>query len=290
MSISVVVPFFNAERYIEGCISRLLDQDYPGECYEIIMVDNNSTDDSAEIVRRYPEIVLLSAAKQGAYAARNVGLARARNDIVAFTDPDCAAARDWLGTIEDVFRDRGTDIVVGSHVPGNDVFILSLMFGYMNERSRYVFTSDMRELYYGYTNNMAVRRHLFEELGLFMERKRGGDTVFVQKFLESYPCSRVRYDPRMLVRHLEILSVRDLYSKFFLYARSRKQYRHVARVRALTNRERLSIFRSAMKSSGYSVGETLLSFVLLAVGAGFWYWGDLTTRSSYREQGTSTEI
>jgi hypothetical protein len=56
MRISVVVPFYNSQRYIEHCIQALLEQTYPSQLYEVIMVDNNSTDGSSAIVRKYPGI------------------------------------------------------------------------------------------------------------------------------------------------------------------------------------------------------------------------------------------
>ena len=65
MDISVIVPFYNEEGYVEQCVQALLSQDYPKERYEVILVDNNSSDRSAEIVRRYPGIKLLSEGLQG---------------------------------------------------------------------------------------------------------------------------------------------------------------------------------------------------------------------------------
>src|SRR5947199_3998475 len=76
MDISVIVPFYNEEGYVEQCVQALLSQDYPKERYEVILVDNNSSDRSAEIVRRYPGIKLLSEGLQGDFAARNRGLPR----------------------------------------------------------------------------------------------------------------------------------------------------------------------------------------------------------------------
>jgi glycosyltransferase involved in cell wall biosynthesis len=274
MSVSVIVPFYNAERYIEDCVRHLLDQDFSAGNVELIMVDNNSQDRSVSIIKRFPEVILLHEAKQGAYAARNTGLKRASHEIIAFTDPDCAPAPDWLGTIDEAMRDPGTDLVLGSHLPGKEVFFLSLMFGYMNEQSRYVFSSNIQELYYGYTNNMAVRGALFEELGYFIERERGADTLFVQRYLKFHSCSGIHYQPDLCVRHLEITTLRNLYGKFFLYARSRERYRHIASVRALTNSERLAVFNTAILNGNYTAPEVLITFALLVVGAGFWYWGN----------------
>ncbi len=93
--ISVIVLFYNAERYIAGCIEGLLSQSYPLEQYEILMVDNNSMDASAKIVKKYTCIKLVSEGKQGAYAARNRGLQEAKGGIIVFTDPDCVPFSNW---------------------------------------------------------------------------------------------------------------------------------------------------------------------------------------------------
>src|SRR5881628_2239659 len=100
MKISVVVPFYNEQRYIGDCIEALLAQDYPGEQYEIILVDNNSSDRSCEIVKSHQRIKLLSEKRQGDFAARNRGLEEAKGGIIAFTDSNCAPAKDWLQKIE----------------------------------------------------------------------------------------------------------------------------------------------------------------------------------------------
>jgi len=94
--ITVIIPFFNAEQYIEKCIQSLLAQSYSQDSYEIIMINNNSTDASSAIVQRYPEITALEEKKQGSYAARNLGILRAKGEIIAFTDSDCVPHVDWL--------------------------------------------------------------------------------------------------------------------------------------------------------------------------------------------------
>src|SRR5262249_3385794 len=101
--ISVIVPFYNAERYIQDCIRGLLAQNFPENAYEIIMVDNNSTDASTSIVKQQPHITLLTEQKQGAYAARNRGLTAARGSVIAFTDPDCVPDPHWLQQIAMTF-------------------------------------------------------------------------------------------------------------------------------------------------------------------------------------------
>lgn len=273
IKISVIVPFYNSERYIVGCIEGLLYQSYPLEHYEIIMVNNNSTDSSADIIKQYPRIKMISEKKQGAYAARNKGLREAKGEIIAFTDPDCVPCNDWLKEIEAAMAHRNVGILIGGHQSARHTFIFSILEDYENERNNYVFNSKINEIYYGHTNNMAVRKKLFDEVGAFVERARGADTIFVRRCVERYSCEVVCYSPRIQVRHMEIDSLSKLYQKYFIYGRSRRKYRHIAYTRPLTNRERFLIFRRTVQSQGYSWVKSAALLGLLTLGLVYWFLG-----------------
>ncbi len=91
-SVSVVVPAYNAERTIGRALESARAQTYEGIC-EIIMVDDGSTDATAEIVQRdFPDVTLLRQENQGSAVARNRGVAAARGDYIAFLDSD----DEWL--------------------------------------------------------------------------------------------------------------------------------------------------------------------------------------------------
>lgn len=86
-TISVVIPCFNAERYIAAAIRSALAQDWSD--IEIIVIDDGSTDRSVELVGdAFPEVKLLRQTKQGAAAARNLGIRRSHGDWIAFLDAD----------------------------------------------------------------------------------------------------------------------------------------------------------------------------------------------------------
>lgn len=86
-SISVVVPCYNAERWIAATLRSVLAQDWPG--LEIIVVDDGSADGSAALVQReFPNVMLIRQPNAGVAAARNRGIERARGDWVAFIDAD----------------------------------------------------------------------------------------------------------------------------------------------------------------------------------------------------------
>ncbi|KAA8997970.1 glycosyltransferase [Paenibacillus spiritus] len=88
--ISVIIPIYNVERYLEECLNSVLDQTLPG--IEIICINDGSTDGSLEILQkyeaRYSHLVTISQSNQGVAAARNRGLLMASGEYVAFMDPD----------------------------------------------------------------------------------------------------------------------------------------------------------------------------------------------------------
>ncbi len=281
---SVVIPFYNSERYINECIGGLLSQTYPTERYEIIMVDNNSTDASAEIVKQYPRIKLMSEEKQGAYAARNTGLKKAKGWIIAFTDPDCIPSNDWLQKMATIMEHSGVGIVIGSRKPPLGSSLLSMLEAYEHEKNNYVFNSKIKEIYFGYCNNMAVRKELLDEVGPFVERARGSDTIFIRRCVEEYSSDIVRYFPDIWVRHMEIDSITKLYRKVCIYGGSRRNYRHIAYVRPLKTRERLMVFRRTIRSQRYSLIKSSLLFGLLAIGLFYWASGAATAAWHLKRQ------
>jgi glycosyltransferase involved in cell wall biosynthesis len=277
VDISVIIPVYNAEPYLVRCIEALELQDYPRDRYEIIMVDNNSTDNSREIIRQYPSIRLLHEPKQGAYAARNRGVASALGLIVAFTDPDCVPGHNWLRTIAGVMKDPEVGMVMGRRSINSQSVCLSLLNSYMNCRDEYVCNSHVKELYYGYTNNMAVRRWLLGCPSPFIERRRGADSIFVNQIVERYSCDLVRYCSEMQVNHLEICSLKTVYQKFFIYGRSGRLMRGVSSYRPLNFREQLSVFVRTVRTQKFSPFRVALLLALLIIGVAFSHAGRLST-------------
>ncbi|MEB3166846.1 MAG: glycosyltransferase family A protein, partial [Cyanobacteriota bacterium] len=179
--ISVVVPVFNTAMYLETCIAALKAQDYPDNDYEIIVVDNNSTDTSPEILAGSSGIVVLREEKQSSYAARNHGAREARGEILAFTDSDCFPEAGWLRAMEASLADPHVQVVLGSRNPLIKGGLVGMVSSYEEKKDQLTFNSSTPDVYYGYTNNMMVRRSIFDRYGPFVERSRGADTIFVRR-------------------------------------------------------------------------------------------------------------
>ncbi|MCD7750996.1 MAG: glycosyltransferase [Lachnospiraceae bacterium] len=101
MLLSFVVPVFNAEKYLDECIQSLLEQDIPSDEYEIICINDGSTDDSLKILRTYEtqnsNVIVVDKENEGVSAARNAGLDAARGEYVWMVDADDFIQKNCLG-------------------------------------------------------------------------------------------------------------------------------------------------------------------------------------------------
>ena len=280
IEISVVVPFYNAENHIEDCARALLTQSYPAALYEIIMVDNNSTDNSADLVRKHPRIKLLSEIKQGSYAARNRGVVESRGRIIAFTDADCVASKDWLRKISAPLDSAEVGLVQGGRIYAVDSPALSMLAAYESERASYTFSGTPNRVYYGYTNNMAVRRDLFYRCGPFLEIMRGADSIFVNQVIEYYTSRVIRYVPEAYICHLEIKRTWGYFHKRFIYGKSLQQnYSRRSRShRKLAIAEIYLIFKRTIQRNSYSLLQSLCLIILVLIGEACFAIGRLSVR------------
>ncbi|WP_181008495.1 glycosyltransferase [Sphingomonas montanisoli] len=93
--LSILIPVWNGENQINLCLDAIAAQTIDPGLIEVIVVDNGSTDGTADVVRRYPFATLLSEPRPGSYRARNTGLDHVRGTYIAFTDADCIPHPDW---------------------------------------------------------------------------------------------------------------------------------------------------------------------------------------------------
>src|SRR5690606_3738596 len=110
MKITVVVPAYNEEAYLGACLSSLHAQSRPAD--EIIVVDNNSTDQTETIARRYSATVI-SEKRQGIWAASRAGYDAASGDVIARCDADSVLPCDWIERIEAAFSSHEVLAVTG---------------------------------------------------------------------------------------------------------------------------------------------------------------------------------
>jgi len=163
--VSIIVPVFNGEHVIADCIESLLNQDYPK--YEIIVVDNNSTDNTAKIIKQYPVKYLLEDKIQSSYAARNKGIIHSQGEILAFIDADCIASKTWLREGVKLFVKPDVGCVAGEIVAYKPKKKIEIFFENTNFFSVKRLLNKYSFLPAAVTANAFYRRKVFELIGLF---------------------------------------------------------------------------------------------------------------------------
>jgi glycosyltransferase involved in cell wall biosynthesis len=186
--ISVVLPTFNRSALLRHALKNLLEQDARGYRVEIIVVDNNSPDDTRDVVQSLAgsdgtRVVYLKEERQGNSYAKNTGIHRANAPIIAFTDDDVRVAHDWIRTIVETFAaNPGISFIGGKVLPAWETDEPSWLtregwapLGAVDYGPEPLEISgpDPRSLLAG---NLAVRRAAFDRAGLFapnLQRVKG---------------------------------------------------------------------------------------------------------------------
>ncbi len=225
--ISVIVPVLNRENDIGRCLNSLLTLDYSS--FEIIVVDNGSTDKTQEIVSRFPAKMFVEN-KRGAYIARNTGLKHATGEIIAFTDSDCVAHRDWLKNLIKNYTNEKVGGVGGHLLPYNPTNIIEefLSFGPLrifHSSETVVMKRQPNQFLSGALGsaNMSYRKEVLEEVGGFCKH--------FATFCGAYDlCWRIQkagynviYEPKALVYHKLRSSLFQLIKQFFLFGKCQTQ-------------------------------------------------------------------
>ncbi len=119
--VSIIIPAYNEERFLEDCLNSIIDVDFPKTQYEIIVVNDGSTDRTFEIANSHrtksDNIVVLSKTNGGKASAQNYGIRVARGKYILVTDADAVVNKDWISRmVEHLERN---DIVVGAYYAKN---------------------------------------------------------------------------------------------------------------------------------------------------------------------------
>ena len=101
--LSVIIPALNSASTISATLSSIFANRFNGEPFEVIVVDNGSSDDTVQIAGAYP-VKVYHCSKKGIGPPRNLGAKMARGEVVCFTDSDCLVGRNWLEEIHSFFR------------------------------------------------------------------------------------------------------------------------------------------------------------------------------------------
>jgi len=217
IKVSVIIPTLNRAAYLRNTLLSILEQSFPGDEYEIIVVDNGSTDDTKKVCDELNEandnrVIYLYDATPGLHVGRHLGAKHARSNILLYGDDDIIAPPEWVAEIYRCYDDPAVGLASGKVLPKYEVeppewirlfprTYLSLIdagHDYMVTRKSVAFGC-----------NLSVRRDVLYEMGGFhpdamprhLLRFRGnGETALTDRLAES--SYKMIYNPRAYVYHV----------------------------------------------------------------------------------------
>ncbi|MDK2970409.1 MAG: hypothetical protein PWP23_164 [Candidatus Sumerlaeota bacterium] len=208
--VSVIVPFYNRRNEVAACLESILRQRVEGFTFEVIAIDNGSTDGTREALEDFP-VRVVDCARRGPAAARNEGIKAARGGIVAMTDSDCVVSRNWLVQLVEPFRDERV-LLSGGRIRAFDVetgpALFSEVYGVINQRKLFLARDEFPP--YFATANAAFRREALAAVGGFDEELwMCEDADLCWRVLERG--GSIAYNPAAVVRHRHRSTIPGLY-------------------------------------------------------------------------------
>jgi glycosyltransferase involved in cell wall biosynthesis len=194
-TISVIIPAYNEEEYLPACIDALM-RNVAGKAMEIVVVDNNSTDGTKQVVERYPAVTYVFEPRKGITRARQRGFLASTGDILAYVDADTRPPAGWIEQIWDAFGAQADLACLSGPYSFYD------LAGLRNMISNGWFVAA-RPLYgiIGYLmvgGNFAIRRDVLEKMGGFdASIEFYGEDVDIAKRARKH--GKVLFSPRFVM-------------------------------------------------------------------------------------------
>lgn len=235
--ISVVMPTYNEAEHIVDTLDALYGNTVLPD--EVIVADGGSADNTVELIRKkFPQVVLLNNPRKNAAAGRNVGIKKARGDIVAFTDGDCIVDKRWIENIGKAFQENTIDGLGGkvllaapvNHIEaywGNLAWKLIMSFG---DEPYIVDTCTLNDAFV--TANCAYKRSLLVKL-------RGFNTWFANNAEDVDLCwravqrgAKLLYVPDVQIYAHNVTTIQGVAKKSFRngYSSSKLQKKYGGKV------------------------------------------------------------
>ncbi|HET9334316.1 MAG TPA: glycosyltransferase [Gemmatimonadota bacterium] len=226
---TIVVPTRNRPRQLVACLEAIGALRYPREEHEtLVVLDGTPIHPDVRRAAERARARLLYQPATGPAAARNLGAAEARGDVIAFLDDDCAPDPDWLRELDSALAalpgggagGRTLNALTDNRYSSASQTLVDYLYEYYNRESA-------REPLFT-TNNLALPRVAFLELGGFDARFRragGEDRELCLRWARSG--RGIAYAPRAIVRHSHDLSLRRFLRQHFNYGRGAARFHEI---------------------------------------------------------------
>ena len=187
--ISVVIPIFNSENFLDKLLNSLSDQTLLDNKFEVILIDNNSNDNTKEIISDFISThkienyhYLFFNKRQSSYAARNYGIKKSKGNILAFSDSDCILDKDWLSSIYNCYNEDGKAEIISGSVE----IIIEDKQNMWEQYDKIVHLDNERysKMNSAATANLSLRKKVFYDVGEFKEVVSGEDGEWTSRAID----------------------------------------------------------------------------------------------------------
>ena len=238
MSYSVVVATYNRASLLKKTLKSLARQDIPKNEYEVLVINDGSTDETEEIITAFKNthpdlnLIYLTQENRGVAAARNLGTGHAKGHVVFFTDDDCVVPPDWISTLAKAYERHPEVAGAGGWYQYPEEknekswfvnYTMHSLYKMYGERMK---TEEINNNFFlrnpsGNTSNTSYRKAILEEAGFFDERLNFVGLVdweLKKRIMDlGYPLLYIPFN----VLHLKPLGFKEILRKFFNRGRGR---------------------------------------------------------------------
>lgn len=217
--VSLYIPCYNAEKHIKECLDSVINQSYKIE--EIIVIDDGSVDNSADIIKDYPVKIIRNLKNRGLAASRNIAFKEAKNEFVAALDADCVAGPEWLGSLMKCFVSDDIAGAGGSLVERNTLTLADKWRSV--HMAQYWGVALLENPPFLYGDNTVLRKKSVEKAGFYNE---GYNTNYedVDLSMRLYKRGfRLVYAPEAKVVHLRQDTIKSAVTTYWHW----KYYKHM---------------------------------------------------------------
>lgn len=230
--VSVIIPCYNCKEGIKDTLYSLTKQDYPANKWEVIVIDNNSTDSTVKAAKVFQKdfrfLKILHEKKQSSYAARNKGIRNSQGDILAFIDADMTVRPDWISLgVSELIQYQADYLgckieVVAKHQKPNSWELYELC-------TAFPIRQFMEIEGFACTACLLVKRDVFKKIGSFDDDLiSGGDHEFGNRVRDNG--LEMKYCDKNIMYHPARSTIRELHKKnvrvFNGIADLKKKYPH----------------------------------------------------------------
>ena len=232
MDISIIIPTYNRKDRLRQCLRSIIEQDYPQDKFEIIVVDDGSNDGTQDLLKdlseKHHNLRYFSQTHRGPAAARNIGIKKAEAEIIGFTDNDCILKNDWIKQMLSVHKLEEDVMVIGGLTKVDNRNIRALVSQFLSDGAIETnIDGTIRTIFFPTCNVSFKKKYLDEEFNELFLLPAGEDLEFFWRLYKKG--SKLDYKQNIEIFHNCNSSFKSFLKQAYMYGRGNYLVQHIHR-------------------------------------------------------------